>query len=439
MVEKVGEVADFQSGSMTRTINKEEHQISLPIAIFSVVSVTVGAGMVSVPKSSYESGIPWAIGYNIFNFVACVYSIHLYYMCATVTKKWSIPHLGFECFGYCSLYFVNFVTFLAFGMLPIAYYIIFANLAKSLFKEIPYVKEHPDFFLATQWFNVLILAVLIFPLIIKKKIQELKIAGILLFSGVILFILLMFILKIASGEKLSYTAGESEVFYKFSFDKEFVSSLSTAFVAYGFQSAFFPIYNSLKVKSYKTGMSFTFLGIGFCFIIYMCVMFVSLYSFGTHIKGDVLLNVEDVTEWESYILRVIFLLVISTHTPFIFFIGKEAVLSFVALIYIRKRNTPEEHMEQFNYQDTSNEPLMKSMENKESRKMHQTLDFRRQTMRNIGVSQMQVSSSVDYNISMALPFYTKSMKTMVIDSQIDDGDLMPAHDVLPNVWYYIIT
>lgn len=60
-------------------------------------------------------------------------------------------------------------------------------------------------------------------------------------------------------------------------------------------------------------------------------MFVSLYSFGIHIQGDVLLNVEEVTAWESYVLRGIFLLVISTHTPFIIFIGKESLLALVAL------------------------------------------------------------------------------------------------------------
>lgn len=67
----------------------------------------------------------------------------------------------------------------------------------------------------------------------------------------------------------------------------------------------------------------------------MLVMFVSVYSFGIHIKGDVLLNVEEVEEWESYVLRAIFLLVISTHTPFIFFVGKESVLTVFELLYRR--------------------------------------------------------------------------------------------------------
>ena len=123
------------------------------------------------------------------------------------------------------------------------------------------------------------------------------------------------------------------IFYKFNFNQSFLSSLSTALVAYGFQSAFFPIYNSLKVKSYYNGMLFTFLGVTFCFLIYMMVLFVSIYSFGTKIEGDVLLNVEEVDEWESFILRVVFLLVMSTHTPFIFFIGKESLLAIIGLLY----------------------------------------------------------------------------------------------------------
>lgn len=47
----------------------EEHTVSIAVAVFSVVSVTIGAGMVAVPKSSFESGIPWAIGYYIWNYI----------------------------------------------------------------------------------------------------------------------------------------------------------------------------------------------------------------------------------------------------------------------------------------------------------------------------------------------------------------------------------
>ena len=234
------------------------------------------------------------------------------------------------------MYFVNIVQFIGFGFLPIAYYIIFAGLLSSFLRMLPFVQENSFWtFLGTQWFSVLVLAVLIFPLIIKKQINELKIAGMLLFSGVILFIVLMFVLRILSGDILPYNREEEPLFYRFHFNQAFLSSLSTALVAYGFQSAFFPIYNSLKNKNYYRGMKFTFLGITFCFIIYMLIMFISIYSFGIHIRGDVLQNVEEVEEWESFVLRAIFLLVMSTHTPFIFFIGKESLLAIFGLLYRR--------------------------------------------------------------------------------------------------------
>lgn len=40
---------------------KPEHTIGIAIAAFSVISVTIGAGMVSVPKAAYNSGIIWSL------------------------------------------------------------------------------------------------------------------------------------------------------------------------------------------------------------------------------------------------------------------------------------------------------------------------------------------------------------------------------------------
>ena len=74
----------------------EEHTVSIAVAVFSVVSVTIGAGMVAVPKSAYESGIPWAIAYYIWNYLLTIYSIHLFSRAAEASGNWSIPSLGYE-------------------------------------------------------------------------------------------------------------------------------------------------------------------------------------------------------------------------------------------------------------------------------------------------------------------------------------------------------
>jgi amino acid permease len=342
------------------------------------------------------------------------------------------------------LYFVNFVQLLGFGLLPIAYFIIFANLSRSLLNEIHYVRESSQDFLGSQWFSVLILAALVFPLIIKKKIQELKIAGIMLFSGVILFIVLMLILRLANPGELEDIPLTTSRFYEFHIDKAFISSLSTAFVAYGFQSAFFPIYNSLEKRNYRNGMMFTFYGIGFCFIIYMGIMFISLYSFGLHIDGDVLVNVEEVSAWESYVLRVIFLLVISSHTPFIFFIGKESLLALIALVYFRNMNdrdmnesgyTFEEVKEGNGQDDTEEENSHGSLIHHQERRR-----LRAGTLKNLNISQRIISNSVDYNISTALPFYSKSIKTFTVSFRgKGKKEAHCAHDFLPGWIYYSVT
>lgn len=73
----------------------------------------------------------------------------------------------------------------------------------------------------------------------------------------------------------------------------------------------------------------------------MMIMFISLYTFGINVHGDVLENVEHVTVWESYVLRAVFLFLMATHLPFIFFVGKDSLLSIIALMYVKDDITTE--------------------------------------------------------------------------------------------------
>lgn len=179
-----------------------------------------------------------------------------------------MTELGYICFGRFSLYLINFLQIIAFVLTPVAYFIIFAGLLKSFFNEIKWVNEHSQNVIGSQWLSVLILAVILLPMIIKRKIEELKIAGVILFVGVSMFIFLLFILKVVDGSKLGDVSTDFDELWLTNFDMNFISSLSTAFVAYGFQSAFFPIFNSLKKDPrdsvmYMKGMKFTFFGMGF--------------------------------------------------------------------------------------------------------------------------------------------------------------------------------
>jgi len=83
-------------------------------------------------------------------------------------------------------------------------------------------------------------------------------------------------------------------------------------------------------------MKFTLYGMGFCYLVYMLVGLVGIYSYGNFLQGDIFLNIGMQQSWESYSLRVFFLIVISTHIPFIMFVGKEALLTLIAQIFFQE-------------------------------------------------------------------------------------------------------
>jgi len=77
-------------------------------------------------------------------------------------------------------------------------------------------------------------------------------------------------------------------------------------------------------------MKFIMGGVGFCWVVYTAVGILSVFAFGSKLKGNVLDNISAMSSWESYVLRGIFLIVIAIHTPFVFFIGKEAMYAVLA-------------------------------------------------------------------------------------------------------------
>ena len=140
--------------------------------------------------------------------------------------------------------------------MPIVYFMIIGSIGNGLLSKFSSIKG--EFWSSTQ-FSILAVAIVLFYFAIKKEIQELRGAGFVLLCGVVIFVIALIILLIVEGTG-PFNFGDLS---KPKFDLDMLANVPTIFLAYGFQSAFFPAYQSLKEKTDANGIkstigSFTF-------------------------------------------------------------------------------------------------------------------------------------------------------------------------------------
>lgn len=210
--------------------------------------------------------------------------------------------------------------------MPIAYFMIFGHICSPLLVDIG-IKDGS--FWSSHAFCCIVLGVLLYYSVIQKSISEMKIAGIILFAGIIMFGLILFI-KLVSGKNKAVLKEQN--MWKPDFgDYTMWANLPTIFLSYAFQTTYFPVYASLKVKTDKNGYIASLIAIGSVFLIYIIIAIVAIISFGDKIESDIMINISngENTDYFDYILMGMFMLISAMNIPITFFIGKEATLIIV--------------------------------------------------------------------------------------------------------------
>ena len=117
----------------------------------------------------------------------------------------------------------------------------------------------------------------------------------------------------------------------------FTKAICCMLVAFAFTQNLFPVYSALKVKTNENCQYAVNIAIFLTWFFYCFLSVISVQLFGNQIavqSANVINNINreytvNPNRWESFILRVLFMIVLACHIPFIFFSGKEALLIII--------------------------------------------------------------------------------------------------------------
>ena len=108
---------------------------------------------------------------------------------------------------------------------------------------------------------------------------------------------------------------------------------------FAFTSNLFPIYSALKEKTNENGLKVFGIATVIAVVLFFSVSVLGILIFGKNITlngGNLISNINEETQvytgknhFEAYVMRILYFIIVVTHTPPIFFPGKEAVLIMI--------------------------------------------------------------------------------------------------------------
>jgi len=148
----------------------------------------IGGGIVGIPFAMLHTGIPLGIALNVVIMLAAIYTGSLFFKAKHLSPchVGSLYELGYVTMGRKSIYLISLLlVFIGTGCI-IIYFIVFSRIAASLAQDI--LGEENKNILCDRRLYVLVLALLMLPLALKKKLDEMKVVSISLFVAIALFI-----------------------------------------------------------------------------------------------------------------------------------------------------------------------------------------------------------------------------------------------------------
>ena len=263
-------------------------KLTVTTAVLAMISTIIGGGIVSLPYAMYQFGLPLAIVINFLVAYMVWKSVALYLTTKDLLpdKPESLFEIGYMLMGRKSIFAIaTTLAINSFGI-GIVYFQVFSSIGAGL--SVTY--GSPDSFFAERWIWAVGLAVLLVPIILMKDLGHFTIISWILFWSITLFVFLN-LGQLLFVESFIPTKNVDGDFWKPKFDLNFVSAIAITFVAYGYQTNAFPIYQAMIIKTNANYNKMQAYGLLLTGLIYVMVAVIGMIMFGITLSSNVLDNI----------------------------------------------------------------------------------------------------------------------------------------------------
>lgn len=148
------------------------------------------------------------------------------------------------------MFIINAVVFAGCFPLMILYFVIIGDILASFARQ---ALNELDTFRTSRACYVIIVGAILSPMIFKKEIHELKLASVLLFTAIVLFVVVL-IFQLASAGTDQNDDEDFKKYYSFHLDRQFFTAISVFMTAYSFQPNLFPVLQSMRQRARREGV-----------------------------------------------------------------------------------------------------------------------------------------------------------------------------------------
>ncbi|CAD8138964.1 unnamed protein product [Paramecium pentaurelia] len=300
-----------------------------------VTKSILGVGILGLPYVTYNFGLLFTIILIIAFYWQTQYCTNMFLQCKNLSRRSNISTIGFSAFKSKGIIvFINLIIIINNFGLCFAEMIIqgtaIQNVVKSLFDAYDGEWYTQRVFLSS------ISALIMIPMMIIKKIEKLKFAGVTAICAMSLFCITLITSFISTMKNDGLAVGFNILPYDFTFIKAF-GAFPTLLLAYNWEFNLFPVAKGMDKPNDKKVMKACSFGMIIATFFYLMVGIMGCAIYGKDSQTNFLASVtkEKMGDIQFYLLNGSFYISTVLTTPLVFFGARN---NFLQLIKGEKKN-----------------------------------------------------------------------------------------------------